>query len=140
MAGSGCTYWKAFPPWLLGFVALWGLPDNPAKAKFLSANARKKSCWRGWPATQSGDVHGFGAMLADWRVWALIVPDFGIVFGIYALGLWMPQMVKAMGYSIMQTGLIVMIPYIVSLAILWGIGVSQRPHRQAGAAFHASRR
>jgi ACS family tartrate transporter-like MFS transporter len=69
-------------------------------------------------------VHGFGAMIKDWRVWALIIPDFSIVFGIYALGFWMPQMVKAMGYDIHQTSLIVMIPYIVSLAILWGIGVS----------------
>jgi ACS family tartrate transporter-like MFS transporter len=63
-------------------------------------------------------------MAKDWRVWALIVPDFTIVFGIYALGFWMPQMVHAMGYSIHQTSLIVMIPYTASLAILWVIGVS----------------
>jgi ACS family tartrate transporter-like MFS transporter len=36
----------------------------------------------------------------------------------------MPLMVKAMGYDIHQTSLIVMIPYSASLAILWGIGVS----------------
>ena len=85
-------------------------------------------------------MHGFGEMMKDWRVWALIIPDFAIVFGIYALGFWMPQMVKAMGYTIMQTSLIVMIPYAASLAILWGIGMSSRPHRQAGAAFLRSRR
>src|SRR5476649_245841 len=63
-------------------------------------------------------------MVADWRVWALIIPDFGIVFGIYALGLWMPTMVKAMGYSNLQTGFVVMIHYVASLGILWLFGVS----------------
>jgi len=47
-----------------------------------------------------------------------------VIFGIYSLGFWMPQMVKAMGYSIMETSLIVMIPYAASIAILWGIGIS----------------
>jgi ACS family tartrate transporter-like MFS transporter len=70
------------------------------------------------------EVHGFGEMLKDWRVWALMIPDFAIVFGIYALTFWMPQMVKAMGYTISETGLILIIPYTASLAILWGIGVS----------------
>ena len=32
MAGSGCTSWKAFPPWRWASLAWWGLPDNPAKA------------------------------------------------------------------------------------------------------------
>jgi ACS family tartrate transporter-like MFS transporter len=75
-------------------------------------------------ADPKSEVHGLGEMFKDWRVWALIVPDFTIVFCIYALGLWMPQMVHAMGYSVRQTGYILMIPYSVSLLILWGIGVS----------------
>ncbi len=33
-------------------------------------------------------------------------------------------MVHAMGYSVIQTGYILVIPYTASLAILWGIGVS----------------
>jgi ACS family tartrate transporter-like MFS transporter len=114
---------EGIPTLALGFVALWGLPDNPAKAKFLSPREKEIVLAR-LDQDPKGTVHGFGPMLKDWRVWALIVPDFCIVFGIYALGFWMPQMVKAMGYSNMQTSLIVMIPYIVSLGILWVIGVS----------------
>jgi ACS family tartrate transporter-like MFS transporter len=114
---------EGIPTLALGFVALWGLPDNPAKAKFLSPREREIVLAR-LDQDPKGDVHGFGPMLRDWRVWALIIPDFCIVFGIYSLGFWMPQMVKAMGYSNMQTSLIVMIPYIASLAILWVIGVS----------------
>ncbi len=114
---------EGIPTLALGFLALWGLPDNPAKARFFSAEEKQIVLAR-LAAEEKPQVHGFGEMLKDWRVWYLILPDFCIVFGIYALGFWMPQMVKAMGYDIHQTSLIVMIPYIVSLGILWGIGVS----------------
>ena len=114
---------EGIPTLALGFVTLWGLPDNPAKAKFLSPREKEIVLAR-LDQDPKGEVHGFGPMLKDWRVWALIIPDFCIVFGIYSLGFWMPQMVKAMGYSNMQTGLIVMIPYVASLVILWVIGVS----------------
>jgi ACS family tartrate transporter-like MFS transporter len=102
---------------------LRGLPDNPRKAQFLSPREKEVVMAR-LAAEERPDVHGFGDMMKDWRVWALIIPDFAIVFGIYALGFWMPLMVKAMGYDIHQTSLIVMIPYSVSVAILWAIGVS----------------
>ncbi|HEX4272359.1 MAG TPA: MFS transporter, partial [Rhizomicrobium sp.] len=114
---------EGIPTLMLGLLALWGLPDSPAKARFFSP-AEKEIVLARLASEEKPQVHGFGEMLKDWRVWYLILPDFCIVFGIYALGFWMPQMVKAMGYDIHQTSLIVMIPYIVSLAILWGIGVS----------------
>jgi len=114
---------EGIPTLALGFVAFWGLPDNPRKASFLSE--REKDIVMARLASEARpEVHGFGPMIKDWRVWALMIPDFAIVFGIYALGFWMPQMVHAMGYSIKETGYILMIPYSVSLAILWGIGVS----------------
>ena len=127
--GHGFKGWQwmyileGIPTLALGFAALWCLPDNPRKAHFLTE--REKDVVMARLADQDRpQVHSFGEMMWDWRVWALIIPDFAIVFGIYSLGFWMPQMVKAMGYSIMETSLIVMIPYAASVAILWGIGVS----------------
>jgi len=114
---------EGIPTLALGFLALKGLPDSPRKASFLT-EAEKDAVMARLAAEDKPQLHAFGDMLKDWRVWALIIPDFAIVFGIYALGFWMPQMIKAMGYDIKQTSLIVMIPYIASLAILWGIGVS----------------
>ncbi len=129
MEGYGFKGWQwmylleGIPTLALGGVALWGLPDNPRKARFLTE--REKDIVMARLASEPvAEVHGFGAMMKDWRVWALMIPDFAIVFGIYALGFWMPQMVKAMGYTIAQTGLVLIIPYTASLAILWGIGVS----------------
>jgi len=128
-AAGGMKGWQwmyileGIPTLALGFIALWGLPDSPAKAKWLTDEEKQIVVAR--LATEpKGDVHHLGAMFRDWRVWALIVPDFAIVFGIYALGFWMPTIVKGMGYDIHETSLIVMIPYVVSLLILWGIGVS----------------
>jgi MFS transporter, ACS family, tartrate transporter len=114
---------EGIPTLALGFFALKMLPDSPAKAPFLT-DAEKQIVMARLAEDDRPQIHGLAEMAKDWRVWALIVPDFTIVFGIYALGFWMPQMVHAMGYSIHQTSLIVMIPYTASLAILWVIGVS----------------
>jgi MFS transporter, ACS family, tartrate transporter len=114
---------EAIPTFGLGLLALWFLPDNPTKARFLSQ--REKDVALAQLAKEPhAEVHGLSGMFKDWRVWALMIPDFCIVFGIYALGFWMPQMIKGMGYSNNQTGAIVMIPYLFSLIILWGMGVS----------------
>ncbi|MBW8708182.1 MAG: MFS transporter [Alphaproteobacteria bacterium] len=129
ISGYGFKGWQwmylleGIPTIALGFLAWWGLPDNPRKAGFLT-EAEKDIVMARLAAEPKAEVHGFGEMLKDWRVWALMIPDFTIVFGIYALGFWMPQMVHAMGYSVAQTGFMLVIPYTASLAILWVIGVS----------------
>ena len=54
------------------------------------------------------------------RVLALAVVYFGIVIGLYSLGLWLPQIVKNFGVSIMQTGLLTAIPGLVgALAMIF---------------------
>jgi MFS transporter, ACS family, tartrate transporter len=114
---------------------LWALPDNPGKAHFLSPR-EKQIVQARLAADEKPQVHGLKEMLGDWRVWALIIPDFCIVFGIYSLGLWMPQMIKAMGYTNTETGWIVIIPYIFSMLILWLMGVSS--DRTGKRALHFS--
>jgi len=139
LEGGGLHGWQwmylieGVPTVLLGFAVLWGLPDNPAKAKWLTPD-EKQAVLSALAAEEKPAVHGLGEMFRDWRVWALIIPDFCIVFGIYALGLWMPQMVKQMGYTTHEIGWVVMIPYIFSLLVLWGIGVwSDRSGRRVAA-------
>ena len=129
MSGHGLKGWQwmylleGIPTLALGFVALWGLPDNPRKAHFLSEREKDVVMAR-LAGEERPQIHGFGEMMGDWRVWALIIPDFTIIFGIYALSFWMPQMVHAMGYTIRETGTVLIIPYTASLVVLWGIGVS----------------
>ncbi len=140
-SAHGLTGWQwlyileAIPTFGLGLLALKYLPDNPARASWLTAREKEVVLAR-LAADEKPAVHGLGDMLKDWRVWALMVPDFCIVFGIYSLGFWMPQMIKAMGYSIGETSLIVMIPYLFSMIILWGLGVSS--DRTGKRALHFS--
>jgi len=65
--------------------------------------------------TDAGTVHGFWEMLADKRIWIFIIPDFSIVIGLYGLGLWMPQMIKGLGFSNSETGLLTALPYLVAI-------------------------
>ena len=126
---------EGIPTIALGFVAFWGLPDNPRKASFLSEREKDIVMAR-LAAEAKPEVHGFGAMMKDWRVWALMIPDFAIVFGIYALGFWMPQMVHAMGYSSMQRNRLHSDDPLQRIACyLVGHRRVVGSHRQAGAAF-----
>jgi ACS family tartrate transporter-like MFS transporter len=114
---------EGIPTLIFGIIVLAWLPNGPGDAKWLSAEEKDLIAAR-LAEEPKREAHGLREMLADWRVWALILPDFGIVFGIYCLGLWLPQMVKGLGYDNVQTGWIVMIPYGASILALWLFGWS----------------
>jgi ACS family tartrate transporter-like MFS transporter len=135
---------EGIPSLILGAAVLWLLPDRPANAKWLSAEdktileARLADDRRN--DAQAGMLSGFWEMLADKRIWIFIIPDFSIVIGLYGMGLWMPQMIKAMGFSNLETGFLVTLPYLVSMAGMVLLGLSSdrsgdRIWHVAGAAF-----
>src|SRR5690606_38533697 len=75
--GLGMKGWQwmyileGIPTLALGLLALWGLPADPRKARFLSD--REKNLVRARRAREDRPQgHGFGEMVKDWRVWALI--------------------------------------------------------------------
>ena len=126
---------EGIPSVLLGLAVLVFLPDKPRAAKWLTDEEKDIIAAR-LEADHAGDralgcVHGFWDMLKDKRVWILMIPDFGIVIGLYALGLWMPQMVKAMGYSNIETGWLVALAYFTAIAsmVLWGLSSDRRGER-----------
>jgi ACS family tartrate transporter-like MFS transporter len=135
---------EGIPSLLLGAVVLWGLPDRPANASWLSADekailASRLEDDRRHDATL-GAMHGLWEMLTDKRIWIFIIPDFSIVIGLYGMGLWMPQMIKAMGFSNLETGFLVALPYFVSMVAMVLLGLSSdrsgdRVWHVAGAAF-----
>jgi ACS family tartrate transporter-like MFS transporter len=82
-------------------------------------------------------------MLKDKRIWLFIIPDFSIVIGLYGMGLWMPQIIKAQGFSNMETGWMVALPYFVAVIAMVLLGMSsdrrdERVGHVAGAAFVAA--
>jgi ACS family tartrate transporter-like MFS transporter len=68
-----------------------------------------------------------------------MIPDFSIVFPLYALNFFLPQMVHAMGYSIGETGRIVALPYLLAMGAMVALGwMSDRGGNRAGPVALAS--
>lgn len=135
---------EGIPSLVLGIAVIWLLPDGPAKAKWLSAEEKKILAERlaadGKDDHKMGALIGFWEMIADKRIWIFILPDFSIVIGLYGMGLWMPQMIKALGFSNLETGFLVALPYVASMIAMVGLGISSDRHKErvwhvAGACF-----
>ncbi|HWU56424.1 MAG TPA: MFS transporter, partial [Rhizomicrobium sp.] len=117
---------------ICGIATLWLLPDGPAKAKWLSDEEKRIVAAR-LAAEPPGALHGFKEMLLDKRIWILMVPDFSIVIALYGLNLWLPQMIKAMGYSNIETGFVVALPYLLAMGAMVALGYSSdRSGERAG--------
>ena len=114
---------EGLPSLLLGVIVFLWLPDTPATARWLTPDEKQLIAARLAEQPQR-ELHSFGAMLSDWRVWALTLPDFCIAFGLYCLGLWLPQIVKGLGHDTAHTGWIVMIPYGFAVVMMWACGWS----------------
>jgi ACS family tartrate transporter-like MFS transporter len=133
---------EGLPSVALGIAVLWLLPDRPSNAAWLSPEEKSLLAAR-LSAEPPGSLHGFGEMLADRRIWLFIIPDFSIVIGLYGLSLWMPLMIKAQGFSNLQTGLLVALPYLAAMIVMVLAGLSsdrrgERVFHVAGAAFAGS--
>ena len=132
---------EGLPSCLLAFAVLYFLTDKPEWARWL--NDAEKQTIASALIQDAAPQRDLWAGLRDKRVWLLSIADFGIVTGLYGIGLWIPQMVQAMGFSNFETGFVVSIPYIASMLgmIVWGYS-SDRLHERtwhvAIAAFVAA--
>jgi MFS transporter, ACS family, tartrate transporter len=112
---------EGLPACVIGVLVLKMLADKPADAKWLSQSERQ--------ALQSAfDREGnagqkkkdFMAALKDVRMYILAMISFGFTMGSYGIGIWLPQMLKAHGMSVTETGWISAIPYFfATIALLW---------------------
>jgi ACS family tartrate transporter-like MFS transporter len=129
LSGHGLAGWQwmivleGIPSLLCGLATLWVLPDGPATAKWLSDNEKRIVAAR-LAAEPKGVLHGLRELLTDRRIWILMIPDFSIVFPLYALNFFLPQMVHGMGYSIHETGVIVALPYLLAMGAMVALGWS----------------
>jgi ACS family tartrate transporter-like MFS transporter len=73
-------------------------------------------------------------------VWALAIPDFGIVLSTYGVGLWLPQIVKGLGFSNLGTGFGVGAVYVLSsvVSVSWCMSSDRAGERVRHVAFAAA--
>jgi MFS transporter, ACS family, tartrate transporter len=125
---------EAIPAILMGLLTLVVLPDNPAKARWLSDEGR---AWLG--ASLEEERSGPSEVASDsiWqvlrhpRVLGLAVIYAGSVGCNYALSYWQPQIIKAFGMTNFQTSLVNAIPFGIAsvVMILWARHSDQRGER-----------
>ncbi|MBN3762521.1 MFS transporter [Burkholderia sp. Ac-20365] len=123
----GLAGWKwmfiveGLPACVLGYLVLKMLADKPADAEWLSREERlalqDAFDREGSSAQKKKD---FRASLKDVRVYILAMISFGFTMGSYGIGIWLPQMLKAHGMSVTQTGWVSAVPYFfATIALLW---------------------
>jgi len=122
---------EGMPAIVLAFVTWFYLTDRPEQATWLSEKER------GW-LTREMDAERIETekrfhwplrkSLTNPRILALSFVYFGVVYGLYALSFFLPQIVADFSetfnteFSLMQTGLIVAVPFLVGTVamVMWG--------------------
>jgi len=116
---------EGLPACLLGLLVLAWLPDGPVQAPWLDERERAAiaaDLAHDHAEAAHPPLRALWPALADLRVILLGLVYFGVVIGLYGIGLWLPQIVKGMGFSTLETGWIIALPYLVSAGAMlaWG--------------------
>ncbi len=112
---------QGLPACILGFLVLKLLTDKPADAKWLTPEERQalQGAFDRESASRQKEKN-LGAALKDVRTYILAMISFGFTMGSYGIGIWLPQMLKAHGMSVTQTGWMSSVPYFfATIALLW---------------------
>jgi MFS transporter, ACS family, tartrate transporter len=127
------------PSIVLAVITFFYLTDRPADAQWLTAEERT---WLGTRMAaerrQREAVHQISVAqsLMHGRIWALALVYFGAVACTYGVGFWLPQIIKAFGYSNEMTGLVTAIPYAVgAVCMVWS---GRRSDARAERKWHLS--
>ena len=121
MEGLGLKGWQwllileAVPAVLLGIACLFVLTDQPGQARWLT------SAERNWlvaklaaekAAIEKKHHLTLGQALKNWRVLTLAIINFCSIIGSLGVGLWLPQIMRQLGLSAVEVGLVSAVPYV----------------------------
>src|SRR6195952_5457649 len=111
---------EGIPSVLLGIVTWFYLTDRPAKANWLTAEQKAwlASKLEAEIAAKQATKHlTLGQALSSPKVITLSLIYFGFVAALYGMQFWLPQIVKAFGFSNLQTGFVTAVPSL--LGTIW---------------------
>ncbi|KAK5655614.1 hypothetical protein OQA88_5545 [Cercophora sp. LCS_1] len=111
------------------FVALFAfkyMKDYPATAKFLTDAERTEVVARlkrdRSSLADEFDMKYFWAALKDWKIWVHMFITIGVYTGLYSYALFLPTIVRDLGYTNNQAQLMTVPPYVVACVFCVGAG------------------
>ena len=120
---------EGIPAVIFGIVVLFLLPDRPSKARWLAPSdaAAMEAVIAAEDEKQVPHGTGLRDALTDRRVIAMSIVYFGVVFGVYVLGFFLPTVIAGFAQqfgtklSLFQEGLVTAIPYAIAsvVMVLW---------------------
>lgn len=102
---------------LIGIASYWLVHDFPDDAKFLSDDDRMRVLRRLKADGQASAEHEdfkmsyFWSSVKDWKTWAFAVVYMGCDGSLYAFSLFLPTIIKELGYSSTRANLLSVPPY-----------------------------
>jgi ACS family tartrate transporter-like MFS transporter len=120
---------EGFPVTMLAFAVLKYLPDGPLKAPWLTP-AEKTVIAARLAADMGTEEQDLWRALRNPQMVVLALAGFASGSALYGTGLWLPQIVKAMGFSNLATGIVVALVYTVSMGAIVAWGYSSDRHSE----------
>ena len=101
---------------VVAIAAKWVIHDNPETARFLTNEERTEVKSR-LVQDRSGladeyDVKYFWSAVKDWKIYVHMLITIGIYTPLYSISLFLPTIVKAMGYTASKSQLMSVPPYV----------------------------
>merc|ERR1712169_84494 len=140
VAGRGGWSWifilEGIATLLVAFVAYWAINDYPRTAKFLTEEERTEverrlKADRSSLADEFNLKYAFDA-LKDWKIYVHMLITIGIYTPLYSISLFLPTIVKNMGYSNEISQLMTVPPYVVACFFTIGTGFFADRAKQRG--------
>ena len=121
---------EGIPAILLAFAVLKWLPNGPSVAPWLSPR-EKEMVLSKVEREDATSERNLWAALRNPRLLAIALVAFGNAVALYGIQLWLPQMIKGMGFSNLTTGFVTALPYIAGAAamVFWGRSSDRRRER-----------
>lgn len=128
---------EGLPCVLLGIVAFICLADKPEKARWLSPQERELLAADLQTRQAAHATHAFKDVLKDPGIYALAIPYFCLISGLYAVSFWLPTLLQQSGLrDTMQIGIWSAIPYIAAIAAMFVL--SRRSDRRQERRWHVT--
>jgi nitrate/nitrite transporter NarK len=123
---------------IFGFASFWAVHDFPDLATFLSPEDRARVIRRLKADQQSSAEHEsfqmtyFWAALKDYKTWLGMIIYSGADMALYAFSLFLPTIVKELGYTTTKAQLLSVPPYAAAAILTILIGYIADRRRQRG--------